>query len=82
MKITVLRAWPDRHDEQLLDLPAGARLEEAIRACGWDVADDAPVGIWGKVQSRDRILRDGDRVEIYRPLEADPKLARRKRAAR
>jgi uncharacterized protein len=38
------------------------------------------VGIFGRVASRDMKLSDGDRVEIYRPLVEEPKLARRKRA--
>jgi len=43
--------------------------------------DDHPVGIFGKLTTLDHILRDHDRVEIYRPLIADPKEIRRKRAA-
>jgi hypothetical protein len=39
------------------------------------------IGVFGKVAELDRILDPGDRVEIYRPLVADPKEARRKRAA-
>ena len=39
-----------------------------------------PVGIWGQVTERDRRVRDGDRVELYRPLERDPKEARRQLA--
>jgi len=43
--------------------------------------DDHPVGIFGKLTTLDHILRDRDRVEIYRPLIADPKEMRRKRVA-
>jgi len=82
MRITLLRAWPDRQEESVLDLPEGATLQEALTQSGWDIAADTAVGVWGKVQPRERTLRDGDRVEIYRPLVADPKTARRKRAAR
>jgi hypothetical protein len=39
------------------------------------------VGIFGKVARRDVKLRDGDRIEIYRPLQEEPKLARRNRAS-
>jgi hypothetical protein len=54
------------------------------------VLQDAPeidlavcrVGIYGKLKSMDTMLRDRDRVEIYRPLIADPKESRRKRAAK
>jgi putative ubiquitin-RnfH superfamily antitoxin RatB of RatAB toxin-antitoxin module len=40
------------------------------------------VGVFGKVTELDHVLEPGDRVEIYRPLIADPKEARRKRAAK
>jgi len=43
--------------------------------------EDAKVGIFGKVAAMTTVLSDGDRVEIYRPLIADPKEVRRKRAA-
>ena len=39
----------------------------------------APLGIFGKRVKDDTVLRDGDRIEVYRPLVADPKDARRKR---
>jgi hypothetical protein len=42
--------------------------------------DTAKVGIFGLKASPDRVLREGDRVEIYRPLIADPKESRRQRA--
>jgi putative ubiquitin-RnfH superfamily antitoxin RatB of RatAB toxin-antitoxin module len=38
-----------------------------------------PVGVWGRKARLDHVLREGDRVEIYRPLQIDPKLARRER---
>lgn len=43
--------------------------------------ENSKVGIFGKVSTMDTQLKDGDRVEIYRPLIADPKEVRRKRAA-
>lgn len=43
--------------------------------------ENSKVGIFGKVSTMDAQLKDGDRVEIYRPLIADPKEVRRKRAA-
>jgi putative ubiquitin-RnfH superfamily antitoxin RatB of RatAB toxin-antitoxin module len=41
-----------------------------------------PVGIYGKKKTLDTVLRERDRIEIYRPLVADPKDSRRKRAAK
>lgn len=68
-----------------LTLPEGTTLEQALRASGLaqrhpgvDLAA-AKVGIWGRNSSLDERLRDGDRVEVYRPLLVDPKEARRLR---
>jgi putative ubiquitin-RnfH superfamily antitoxin RatB of RatAB toxin-antitoxin module len=41
-----------------------------------------PVGIYGKKKTLDTVLRERDRIEIYRPLVADPKDSRRRRAAK
>jgi putative ubiquitin-RnfH superfamily antitoxin RatB of RatAB toxin-antitoxin module len=68
-----------------LRLPAGATIAEAIAQSGVQAA--APeislatcrVGLYGKLKTTDTVLRDRDRVEIYRGLLADPKDARRNR---
>lgn len=65
----------------------GTTLEQAIEQCG--ILQDFPeidlasnkVGIFGKLAKLDVVLREKDRVEIYRPLIADPKLVRKQRAA-
>lgn len=88
MRVQVCYAKPDRVFLEDVDLPCGATLEQAIRASG--VLEGAPdidlaackVGIFGKVKPLDTILRASDRVEIYRPLQADPKEARRRRVAK
>lgn len=71
--------------EIALQLPLGATLQTAVDASGLrqrfvDI-DLAPgnVGVWGRKAPLDQALRDGDRVEIWRPLRVDPKLARRER---
>ncbi|QTN25058.1 RnfH family protein [Rhizobacter sp. AJA081-3] len=72
-------------DETELSLPAGATLADAIRASG--VLDRHPdldltqakFGIWGRAQAPDTMLRERDRVEVYRALQVDPKEARRLR---
>lgn len=74
--------------EILLDVTVGegSSIEQAIAASGIlrDVPDidlaTQPVGVFGKKKTLDTVLRGGDRVEIYRPLVADPKEARRRRA--
>jgi putative ubiquitin-RnfH superfamily antitoxin RatB of RatAB toxin-antitoxin module len=70
------------------ELPEGASLRAALQASGiaeahpaLDVAR-AAVGVWGRRCGLDEPLRDGDRVEIYRPLKVDPKEARRLRDRR
>ncbi|HSC82305.1 MAG TPA: RnfH family protein [Pseudomonas sp.] len=73
-----------------LELPVGSTAREAAlrsgldaRFAGLDLAT-APLGIFGKAlnQPQERVLEEGDRVEIYRPLLADPKEVRKRRAAR
>ncbi|MEP7058736.1 MAG: RnfH family protein [Caldimonas sp.] len=66
-------------------VPAGATLLDALRASGFlerhpqiDLERQA-VGVWGRVQPLDAPLAPGDRVEIYRPLQIDPKDSRRRR---
>lgn len=88
MRVQVCFPQPDHVFLTEVDLPGGATLEQAIRASG--VLDNAPeidletckVGVFGKVKPLDTILRASDRVEIYRPLQADPKEARRRRVAK
>lgn len=68
-----------------LELPAGATVADALaqaRARGLCPAEPAACGLWGKVVPPEALLQDGDRLELYRPLTVDPKLARRQRFAR
>lgn len=67
--------------EWSLQLPAGACLLDALRAVGLE-ASPCATGIWGRRAERSQLLQDGDRVELYRPLLVDPKVARRERFAR
>ena len=62
-------------------LAAGATVADAARAVGW-AGDGEQAGVWGRRQPLDQPLRDGDRVEFYRPLRVDPKEARRLRYRR
>lgn len=71
-----------------LQLPAGASVRAALEASGlagrFPELDlrSAPVGVWGRKATLERSLRDQDRVEVYRPLRVDPKVARRERFKR
>ena len=68
-----------------LILPAGSTVADAVRESGLarrypglNLAESA-LGVWGAFVSADQLLRDHDRVEVYRPLLVDPKEARRRR---
>lgn len=67
-------------------VPSGSSVASVLAASGIDAMypehglDRLPVGIWGRVVSRDDVVGPGDRVEIYRPLDLDPREARRQRA--
>lgn len=67
-----------------LTVPAGATVRQAVDASHLllELALDAThlrVGIWGRATTWSHVLRDHDRIEIYRPLKADPKESRRLR---
>ena len=69
--------------EQTLQLPLGATINDACSALngsGATIAADQVCGIWGQVVSRETPLKNGDRLEFYSPLIADPKATRRRRA--
>ena len=77
-------AAPGDTDLVQLQLPPGSTLSDALQASGLPqrhalAIDDLSVGIWGRIQGLPTPLRDRDRVEIYRPLQVDPKEARRQR---
>ena len=86
MRIEVVYALPQQQERVLLDLAPGSTVLEAIEASGLlrrrPQVELGRVGIWGRPASPDTRLREQDRVEIYRPLTADPKEVRRARAAR
>jgi len=87
-RVEVVYATPERQMLYTLDVEAGATARDAIERSGVlaafpeiDLARNR-VGIFGRLAALSTPLRDEDRVEILRPLQADPKEVRRKRAAR
>ena len=85
VRVTVAIAAAGEQVVVELELEAGATVAEALAAArvaerlpGWKA--DSPVGIWSRRCELATVLRDGDRVEAYRPLQADPKQMRRARA--
>jgi uncharacterized protein len=86
--VTVAWATPTEAHSIALSVPAESSIDAALAAAREIAARDAiplpdfeslSVGIWGRVRSRGTRLREGDRIELYRPLQADPKDARRAR---
>lgn len=87
MTVEVAYATPDEQLILEVQVPQGSLVRDALASSGIerhfpeiDLAK-AKVGIFGKLAKPDAALREGDRVEIYRSLIADPKEARKKRAA-
>ena len=90
MNITVVYApEPLVVREWLTQLPEGSTLRQALAHCGAlrelpDLSEllatgVLTVGVWGRAAHADQLLVENDRVEIYRPLRVDPKVARRER---
>lgn len=86
LQVEVAYARPDKQKLMAITLPLGATIEDAVQHSGMlrhfpeiNLAVNQ-VGIFGKLAKLDTRLRNGDRVEIYRPLVADPKEMRRQRA--
>jgi putative ubiquitin-RnfH superfamily antitoxin RatB of RatAB toxin-antitoxin module len=86
MHIEVVLAMPEKQELIRLDLAPDATVADAIEQSGIVAMfdgfelDKAKVGIFGQKVTMEQLLRDGDRVEIYRPLLIDPKEVRRQRA--
>jgi len=86
LRIEVVYALPDRCWRVQVDLPEGARVAEALAAADLPakvpglVVDEAMLAVFGRTATPQTRLHDGDRVEVLRPLVADPKQARRERA--
>ena len=87
IQVEVVYALPQRQEVIPVTLPEGATVRQAVEASGLlhkypDIELDGAnkLGVFAKLTKVDAVLRDRDRVEIYRPLIADPKAVRKKRA--
>jgi putative ubiquitin-RnfH superfamily antitoxin RatB of RatAB toxin-antitoxin module len=88
IRIEIVYAEPQRRVVRSLSVAQGAVIADALGLVaadpdflGIDLLGSA-VGIFGKVAHRDQPLKDGDRIEVYRPLAEEPKLARRNRVSK
>ena len=84
-RCTVAYATPERQWLWVVTLPDSATVADALeqaraQVTGLGVPWNADVGIFGELCDRAAVPRDSDRIEIYRPLKADPKVSRRARA--
>ena len=83
MKIEVVMAWPRRHEARVVELPEHATLAQALEKAGLDGSGEVTgYAIFGINAEAATTLRDGDRVELLRALQIDPKDARRRRASK
>ena len=79
---------PQQVQRELLQLPVGSTALQALRASGLaqaldpSVLDGLALALWGRACAPGTVLRDGDRLELLRPLVVDPKEARRLRYRR
>jgi putative ubiquitin-RnfH superfamily antitoxin RatB of RatAB toxin-antitoxin module len=87
MRIHVAFAAPTRLWRETLDVSEGATAGQALALSGFsrefpEFTDHPPaMGVYGERCDPQRVLRDGDRLELYRPLVFDPLESRRRRAA-
>lgn len=87
IRVEVLVPLPDRQLLRCVRVPAGASVRDAVAAAGLsgrsllaEFPDPRLVGRFGRRVGLADTVRDGDRIELQRPLQADPKTARRNRA--
>ncbi len=87
MRVEIVFATPTQQHREQVEGEAGMTLGEAIQrsALSWTLEDasesSGQVGVFGRLRSLSDAAADGDRIEIYRSLVADPKANRRRRAA-
>lgn len=88
ISIEIVYGTPTQQKLSSFTVPSGSTIQEAIESSGF--LSEFPeidlnvnnVGIWNRSKKLSEVLKDGDRIEIYRPLIADPKEVRKRRAAK
>lgn len=85
-EVEIIFATPEKQLLQVLVVECGATVADVLALSGVQESfaeysfDTMAVGIWGHEVARDRAVKAGDRIEIYRPLKLDPREARRRLA--
>ncbi len=86
ISVELVFATPDKQVLQSITLPEGSTVDDVIGAGNLKrdfpdlVQEGMQAGVWGRPVDRDHVVKEGDRVELYRPLEIDPREARRLKA--
>ncbi len=80
MKIEVVHASADEARVQQIEVPPGTTVGEALATSRFATEKPAAVAVYGELSMLDRVLEDGDRIELLRELLVDPVAARRARA--
>lgn len=86
LRVEVVFALPDKATSLTINVPEGTTVYDAVISS--KIADQCTeidlanlsLGVWNRTCKQDKLVSDGDRIEIYRPLIADPKESRRRRA--
>ncbi len=83
IRVELVRAWPSRCEATTVELADDSTVADALVASGWTM-DHEHIGlaVFGVTAKKATPLHDGDRVELLRGLQLDPKQARRLRAQR
>ncbi len=79
MRVELIRAWPRGFERVEVELPEGSTVSDALELAEWP--REVAVAVFGVRVAHEATLAPGDRVEVLRPLQVDPKDARRLRAA-
>jgi putative ubiquitin-RnfH superfamily antitoxin RatB of RatAB toxin-antitoxin module len=85
IRVELVRAWSRHHESMVVEVADGASVGDALAAAGWLPEPDGEfpgLAVFGQAATLDTSLHAGDRIELLRRLEIDPKQARRLRAER
>jgi uncharacterized protein len=88
IRIAIVYAQPQHSIIKSFTLAQGSSVLDALCAAALDadlsqvLQENSPLGIFGRPVRKDQLLADGDRLEIYRPLQLEPKQARRMRVSK